>query len=54
MKKPALTTILLLAFPLLTVLLASGPASVTVFDGVNTAYYSWHQVVEKTVAHLMK
>lgn len=47
MKKPALTTILLLAFPLLTVLLASGPAGVTVFDGVNTAYYSWHQVVEK-------
>lgn len=48
MKKPALTTILLLAFPLLMVLLASGPAGVTVFDGVNTAYYSWHQVVEKS------
>lgn len=48
MKKPAFTTILLLAFPLLMVLLASGPAGVTVFDGANTAYYSWHQVVEKS------
>ena len=39
---------LLALLPLVMVLIASGPAGVTVFDGTNTAYYSWHQVVQKS------
>ena len=47
MKKEKWMKIALLMLPLLMVAVASGPAGVTVFDGTNTAYYSWHQVVEK-------
>ena len=39
---------LLALLPLAMVLIASGPSGVTVFDGTNTAYYSWHQMVQKS------
>ena len=45
MKKLKFDYILLL-LPLVLVMIASGPSGVTVFDGANTAYYSWHQVVD--------
>ena len=48
MKKDKWMKIALLLLPLLTVAVASAAASVTVFDGVNTAYYSWHQVVDQS------
>lgn len=48
MKKQNLMKIALLVLPLLVVLVASGPSGVTVFDGENTAYYSWHQLVVKS------
>ena len=47
MKKNKIDWLLLL-FPLLTVLVASGTSGVIVFDGENTAYFSWHQVVEQS------
>ena len=46
MKRSALTTVALLAFPLLMVLVTSGPAGVMVFDGETTTYCSWLQLVE--------
>ncbi len=48
MKKTTLLIAALLILPLLMVAVASGPAGVMVFDGENIAYYSWHQVVEKS------
>lgn len=48
MKKSTLMTVLLLILPLLMVVIAAGPSGVTVFDGENTAYYSWLQPVVKS------
>lgn len=48
MKKQKWMKLVLLALPLLVVLVASGPSGVTVFDGENMAYYSWHQLVPKS------
>lgn len=48
MKKQKLMKIALLALPLLVVLVASDSSSVTVFDGENIAYFSWHQMVSKS------
>ena len=48
MKKRSILMILLIALPLLVVFIASGPDGVTVFDGENTAYYSWMQPVSNS------
>jgi len=39
---------LLALLPLAMVMLASGPSGVTVFDGTNTADFSWLQVVQNS------
>ena len=50
MKKQVLWKIILLVLPLLMVLIASGPASVMIFDGETLTYASWMQTVpESTV-----
>lgn len=48
MKKEKFLTVLFFVLPLLVVLIASAPAGVMVFDGENTAYYSWLQPVSKS------
>ena len=49
MKKSSVLNILLYVLPLLVVYIALNPSGVLVFDGVNTTYCSWFQLVEGSV-----
>ena len=48
MKKPEFTKILLPAFPILTVFVASAPNGVMVFDGTEVVYQAWMQTVAQS------
>ena len=45
MNKKSLMKTALIVLPLLVVFVASGPSAVIVFDGQDTSYYSWYQMV---------
>ena len=49
MKKNVITKLLLYVLPLLVIVIAVDPASVLVYDGVTTTYYSWMQPVSGTM-----